>query len=295
MRIPLALVLALAAAPVLADPAPWAAGASTASPAQPGGTALPTPPKPEDPVLAYYPAKARAAGVEGKAVISCTRTQHLRLDACSLVSEDPAGQGFGQAALDMAAQSPDNPKISDPKAVQTAQLSIAFTLKPPAITPDVTQEAHLRIPPLVITRPSDRQIQAAYPARAFDQEIEGEALIDCGVTLEGQLERCQLYAEGPAGYGFGQAALDLADQYRAKPGVIDGEAVSGALIRVDVQFAQQSADAPLAIRSPDHDRPNQNQAAPAWPEGGPGGPAGSRNGSIGGQSGPPSSGATPLP
>src|SRR5947209_581694 len=62
-------------------------------------------------VLAFYPPAARAAGIEGQATIRCTRNAHMAMQACTLVSETPAGQGFGAAALAMAARSPDNPKL----------------------------------------------------------------------------------------------------------------------------------------------------------------------------------------
>ena len=49
-----------------------------------------------------YPERARRLGVEGSALLSCTMTPDRGLKACSLLSEQPPGYGFGEAALRMA-------------------------------------------------------------------------------------------------------------------------------------------------------------------------------------------------
>ena len=54
------------------------------------------------PLLRYYPEKAQKANVEGVAVISCSVTAEGKLEACTVVSEDPPGWGFGEKALEMA-------------------------------------------------------------------------------------------------------------------------------------------------------------------------------------------------
>ncbi|OYW79426.1 MAG: hypothetical protein B7Z26_08115 [Asticcacaulis sp. 32-58-5] len=57
-----------------------------------------------------------------------------------------------------------------------------------------------------------------YPARALDQEIEGEALVECTFNASGKITACAVLTENPARYGFGQATVDLLVKYaRAKP------------------------------------------------------------------------------
>ncbi len=55
-------------------------------------------------VRAAHPKAAVAAGVTGRAVISCGVTVEGRLSNCMVVSETPEGMGFGEAALGLAAQ-----------------------------------------------------------------------------------------------------------------------------------------------------------------------------------------------
>ena len=203
--------------------------------------------------LALYPAAALAAGAGGKAVINCLRTAHLALRSCKLVSETPAGQGFGDAALKIAALSPDNPKIDLPDAekMPAIDIPVTFTAAPkPSILPDLSLMGHTLTTPTLVTGPTNAQIQAAYPARALADNIDGVAVIDCLVTAAGALSGCQLYGENPSGYGFGAAALDLAADFALKPRLFDGEAMGGAEVRVPVRFqAAQDPDAPLELKT----------------------------------------------
>ena len=203
-----------------------------------------------DPVLAFYPAAARAAGVEGQAVVRCKRDEHLALTGCTLVSETPAGQGFGAAALAMAAKSPPNPKLElkDAAAEPAADATVQFTLRPPYITPDLTRMAHMVKGAQIITQPSAAQIQAQYPPRALDNQVQGRAIIECVVSPAGKLADCHVYDEQPNGYGFGQAALDLAGDFTLKPRLIDGDPAAGP-VRIAVAFTGNDPDAPLTLES----------------------------------------------
>jgi hypothetical protein len=230
-----ALTLALVLMPVWSRAQP--------APAQPTQRQAP------DPALVYYPPAAKAAGVEGQAVLSCGHDEHLAVKRCTLVSETPVGQGFGAAALAMAAQSPDNPKVNlpDELAKPPEQVTIRFTLRPPQIIPDITRMAHTQAKPQVITQPTAAQIQAAYPERALADQVQGAAAIDCQVMIDGKLASCRVAGELPAGYGFGQAVLDLADDFVMKPRSVDGEPVGGAMVRVGVSFSPGDATAPLSL------------------------------------------------
>jgi len=235
----LGFVVVPAAAPALAaPPAPTPQPAANAAAAQA-----------PDPALVFYPAAARAAGIEGSAVIRCIHNEHMALRNCVLVSETPAGQGFGAAAMAMAAKSPDNPKLDypDEPAKPPQEIEIKFTLRPPEIRPDITSVAHTVGKPVIVTAPTNAQIQAAYPERALSDQIEGAAAIDCFVTAEGRLSRCQIAGETPAGYGFGQATLDLAGDFVMQPRTVDGDSVSGAMVRVGVKFSASAPAAPLSL------------------------------------------------
>lgn len=227
------------AAPTLAAPAAPQAGPPQAA----------QPPSAADAVLAFYPPAAKAAGVEGSAVIRCGHDEHLAVKDCVLVSETPAGQGFGAAALAMAARAPDNPKLDfpDEPAKPPQEVEIRFSLRPPAISPDVTRMAHTIGQPAIVTKPTTAQIQAAYPVRALDNQIEGDAFMDCVVMVDGKLTGCRIAGESPTGFGFGQAALDLAADYQLKPRYLDGEPNGGAQVRLGVRFSTADPTAPLTL------------------------------------------------
>jgi TonB family protein len=246
-----------------APPAPAASRAPGAAPqdatpqaAAPAPDAAPAPapqvnPSLTNPILSFYPVAARAAGVEGSAVIRCKRDEHLALTGCELVSETPAGQGFGAAALAMAAKSPQNPRLrlKDADAQPAADIAVQFTLRPPYIAPDVTRMAHLVRAAEIVAKPTDAQVQAAYPPRALDNAIQGGATIECVVTDAGRLAECHVYEESPTGYGFGQAALDLAGDFTMKPRTVDGEAVTGTPVRISVAFTPNDPTAPLSLQT----------------------------------------------
>jgi hypothetical protein len=256
-----------------------AAGALASTPlalhAAPAASPAPAAAQP-DPVLAFYPAAARAAGVEGQATIRCSRNEHLKLVRCSIVSESPSGQGFGDAALAMAAQSKDNPKVTMPDVATAASADqiVKFTLHPPNISPDITRMAHVVSNPTMVTQPTRAQIEAAYPVRALADSVRGGAEMVCIVDATGHLESCRVSAEDPSGYGFGQAAVDLASDFLLKPGKLDGEPVSGRQVRVTVAFATGDPDAPLSLQTrpadakpgdPNSPDPGGMDAGPAQP------------------------------
>ncbi len=107
----------------------------------------------------------------------------------------------------------------------------------PEIHPDITTIAHTVAKPSIVTAPSSAQIQAAYPERALSDQVEGRAAMDCLVLASGKLAPLPDRRRGPAGYGFGQATLDLAGDFLMKPRLLDGEPTDGAMVRLGVNFS----------------------------------------------------------
>ncbi|WP_291834140.1 TonB family protein [Brevundimonas sp.] len=61
-----------------------------------------------------FPERASARGIEsGRVTLQCTVQPNGSLSNCSVVSEDPAGAGFGQAALAAARRSRVSPRTVD--------------------------------------------------------------------------------------------------------------------------------------------------------------------------------------
>lgn len=75
-----------------------------------------------------------------------------------------------------------------------------------------------------LRRPSNLQIY--YPRRAIQNEINGDVVLDCLVTIAGALN-CSVVSETPPQWGFGAAALRIAADHRMEPAVRNGVAVEG--------------------------------------------------------------------
>jgi TonB family protein len=250
--------LVISATAALAWSSATLAAPASAAPTPATTPAHPSPPAPAapDPSMAFYPAAARAAGVEGQVIIHCGRNAHLKLQGCTLVSEIPVGQGFGAAALAMAAANAPNPKVNtdDPYVTKPSDIQIHFSLHPPTVDPDLSQVAHMVSPAKLLSQPTRDQITAAYPARALADKVEGAAELICMVGADGLLSDCKVERERPSDYGFGAAALDLVKDYKVQPRALDGQPIRSE-VAFGVPFTLIDPDAPLTLQAPDQPTP----------------------------------------
>lgn len=198
-----------------------------------GVPALAAPPAAPDPVMAaaqtqldaaqaaildFYPADAKAKGIEGEATLDCRRTPHGALTGCHLDAETPAGAGFGEAALAIAQRSHDDPTVAAPQDEVDQPHPITFTfrrspteIEPNVLLPQVIQPlAWLDIPPA--TTRSERY----YPERAARMGVPGRAILDCYIGDDGRLTQCAIVNETPPGFEFGKTAMALTRLMKAK-------------------------------------------------------------------------------
>jgi TonB family protein len=75
-----------------------------------------------------------------------------------------------------------------------------------------------------------------YPKAAAAANVEGDATIRCNVTDAGLLADCTVLQEAPAGQGFGEAALNLAQLFKMRPMTRNGVPVSGGKINIPIRF-----------------------------------------------------------
>jgi len=90
--------------------------------------------------------------------------------------------------------------------------------------------------PSWISKPSGQQLMTAYPERALERGVGGVASLSCTVRADGGVAGCSVVRETPGGQGFGRAALGLTRWFRLSPRTVDGQAVEGARVSMDIRF-----------------------------------------------------------
>jgi hypothetical protein len=73
-------------------------------------------------------------------------------------------------------------------------------------------------------------VVSLYPYRAVHAHVEGSAEVHCILEPDTRLHDCQVVAEKPAGWGFGEATVKAASMIRARPLKLNGEVVQRELI-----------------------------------------------------------------
>lgn len=82
-------------------------------------------------------------------------------------------------------------------------------------------------------RRTDRTINDYYPERAYEDEVEGSAKVECRITAAGDFDNCLPASETPKGYSFGAAVLRMVtgmEIYAPEPEPLKAHA--GKLVRL---------------------------------------------------------------
>jgi outer membrane biosynthesis protein TonB len=90
--------------------------------------------------------------------------------------------------------------------------------------------------PVWRAQPSRRDVERHYPADSLYDHVTGNVILQCLVRAEDGGLLCVVVSETPEGRGFGEAALKVAQSYRAGPELQDGSPSAGARIRIMVAF-----------------------------------------------------------
>lgn len=173
-------------------------------------------PSPQD-LLVVWPKKAWGKGLGGEAIIQCPVSTQGALYDCIVVSEKPAGENFGSAAIALTPQFLMKPAtLKGTPVVSIARIPLNFSL-PAGSGPTMTLGARTMLPVTLAWQeaPTYAEVAAAYPAKARAKNLGGRATLNCDFTKEGRLTGCDTVTESPRGEGFADAAKLLAKRFRA--------------------------------------------------------------------------------
>jgi len=184
-----------------------------------------------DDMAAAWP-KGAAGLKDGKATLRCKIDKANRLDDCQTLADFPRGKGFAAAAKKLAPmfELAVDPRAGGEKKAIYVNLTFAF------VAPDALGARTVSYPRW-IQGPDSRQVLAIFPDAALQKGYkEGLGVADCAVAPDGSLTDCRAAREEPAGLGFGEAAVRIAQVMRMSPWTEDGRPVDGARIKLPIRF-----------------------------------------------------------
>ncbi|MFI4974832.1 MAG: energy transducer TonB [Caulobacterales bacterium] len=166
-------------------------------------------PDPED-LAKWWPAAARGGG--GQAKVSCVVTSRGLLDKCTVISESPANEGFGQAALLLTPSFLMRPMSIDGLPVGGAEVNIPIHWIDGGPQEGVPERVAQHLP--WSQTPTAAQMAAAFPAQAVGHVASGHVVLNCHVIGDGVLKMCESSSEEPAHHGFASAAIALSKDFK---------------------------------------------------------------------------------
>lgn len=176
----------------------------------------------------------RAADVQTAHVsMRCRLTDAGVLRNCEILTENPRAEGFGAAARKLSARfSLDMALLPSTKQDQYVNLALRFT------HPDSAQAMTRAISrPRWVRGPDPKKVLEIFPDAAVKAGVtSGTGVADCMVQADGSLADCKVSREEPAGLGFGEAAVVVAQVMQMAPWTEDGGPVDGARIKLPVKF-----------------------------------------------------------
>lgn len=169
-------------------------------------------PNGEDIALAY-PKEAWRDQLIGRVVLACSITGAGWLADCSRISEEPEGNGFGEAAIRLAKKF--HMGVTDgagqPVKGRPFELKMQFVLPGFSSTPAIKE--------FVVRR----------EAGPF-----GDVLVNCRVTLEARLDNC--HTSGVPKTGLGAAALTFVDELNASATAPSTPRASYSRVAIPIAF-----------------------------------------------------------
>lgn len=186
-------------------------------------------------LLVVWPKDAVKRGAGGTGVVHCTVSAQGALYACTVVSEQPAGSGFGAAAVALTPQFLMSPGIKGGKPV--AYDGVTIPVKFMSFTPNMSRPSASVVSNVGwLAAPTYAEVAAAYPERARERKVGGQATMRCEFKADGRLDDCSVLGETPRGLGFGWAARTLVPKFQGPDSFGGGESAKGAVVQVPIAF-----------------------------------------------------------
>ncbi|PIB95433.1 energy transducer TonB [Caulobacter sp. X] len=212
---------------------------------------------PADKMKAAYPQGANASG---KVALDCVAAAGGKLVDCKVAREEPAGQGFGAAALSVVSYERIKPKDDAGVSVVGRPVRTYFSFLAPG-------DAN----PNWLRRPTPQDIANVFPKKALADGVGGKAVIGCDVTVEGFLQNCKVLTESPEGYAFGAAGLQITPQLRMTPMMRGGKPVPGGTVSIPINWGAPNPGSdfnstPVVLDPPWTRVPTQAELNAAWPK-----------------------------
>jgi TonB family protein len=184
-----------------------------------------------------FPAGPATKGIGGKVEISCVVSVTGALRSCQVVSETPAGLGFGAAALVMSSQFLMKPAMRNGAPVEASvRVPINFQSSSGSNErPDAGDIVRTFANTPWEAAPTIAQTLAAYPPAARDANLSGRVAMDCVLGKQGVLRGCEIMEELPVWKGFGASAKKLLPYFRG-PTQVSGASTVGIHTRLNIAF-----------------------------------------------------------
>jgi hypothetical protein len=197
-------------------------------------------------MAAAYPKSATGDIGSGHVVMRCHISENGTLGNCDSLSEVPAGHGFVHAA-NLLAKEFRLPPANKGNSYKDLRVDVPFDFRDPS-QPAPPIEIH---DPVWIRQVDPAAVVKLFPESAIKAGYKvGRAGLECSVVNDGTLTGCATVTEEPAGYGFADAALQVASVMQMSPWTKQGAPAGGAKIVLPVKFVL-----PDAASAPAHKQP----------------------------------------
>jgi len=182
-----------------------------------------------DAVAAAYPADGGRDG--GFAIAHCGVMMNGKMTNCRLAKEAPQHQGFGAAAVKLAAQFRVRPEVMQraPRG-EPIEVDVPIRFDPPGAERMVTA------PTWIQGFDPDAAPRLFPPEAAAKGLTTGRGVARCKVGPDGGMVDCTPEAGDPPDLGFGQAAVKLATAMKMNLWSADAGPVEGGMVRVAIRL-----------------------------------------------------------